>query len=127
MTKKDLNYIAAVEKAIAGKYGKETIQNPKNNWDEIKEKEYLQQIKELAEKERKRNEADEKVNVNGVLVSKTLLNKEPGGSCPVCEKYLFSAKDDICIVKYDCCYQCYIKWVDFREERWMEGWRPNES
>ena len=70
MTKKDLNYIAAVEKAIAGKYGKETIQNPKNNWDEIKEKEYDQQIKELAEKERKRNEADEKVNVNGVLVTK---------------------------------------------------------
>ena len=28
--KKDLNYIANVEKAISEKYGAETVQNPKN-------------------------------------------------------------------------------------------------
>ncbi len=33
--------IAAVEKAIAEKYGNETVQNPKGNWDEVKEKDYL--------------------------------------------------------------------------------------
>ena len=37
MKEKDLNYIAAVEKAIAKKYGSETIQNPKGNWDDEKE------------------------------------------------------------------------------------------
>ena len=47
MKEKDLNYIATVEKAIAKKYGSETIQNPKGNWDDEKEKEYLQQIKEV--------------------------------------------------------------------------------
>ena len=43
MKDKDLNYVAAVEKAIAEKYGAETIANPKANWDEEKEKEYQEQ------------------------------------------------------------------------------------
>ena len=43
--KKDLNQIAAIEKAIKQKYGEEAIQNPKANWDETKEKEYLEQLK----------------------------------------------------------------------------------
>ena len=38
MTKKDVNEIAAIEKAISEKYGSEAIQNPKANWDEEKEK-----------------------------------------------------------------------------------------
>ena len=35
--KKDLNYIAAVEKAIKKKYGSEAIDNPEKFWDEEKE------------------------------------------------------------------------------------------
>ena len=41
MSKKDPNYVVKLEKAIAEKYGEETIQNPKKNWNE--EKEYLDQ------------------------------------------------------------------------------------
>jgi len=26
--------------------------------------------------------------------------------------------------KFDCCYECYIQFVDGREERWKSGWRP---
>jgi len=48
----DPNYVAKIEQAIAKKYGKETIQNPRGNWDEEKEKEYEEQLKKLAEKER---------------------------------------------------------------------------
>ena len=54
--KKDPNYIVKVEKAIAEKYGEETVQNPKSNWNEEKEQNYLQQLKKLSEKERKRQE-----------------------------------------------------------------------
>ena len=39
--KKDQNYVVKVEQAISKKYGVETIQNPKGNWDQQKEKEYL--------------------------------------------------------------------------------------
>ena len=42
MKKQDYDKIAAVEQAIAEKYGTETVQNPRGNWDETKEKEYLQ-------------------------------------------------------------------------------------
>jgi hypothetical protein len=35
----ELDRIAAIEKAIAKKYGKETIQNPRSEWNEEKEKE----------------------------------------------------------------------------------------
>ena len=35
--KKDLNYIAKVEKAIAKKYGDLAIQNPAKFWNEEKE------------------------------------------------------------------------------------------
>ena len=36
--KDDPNIVVKIEKAIAQKYGDETIQNPKSNWDEEKEK-----------------------------------------------------------------------------------------
>ena len=49
--KKDLNYIAGLEKAIKQKYGEEAVQNPSSNWTPEKEKEYLQQLKENKVKE----------------------------------------------------------------------------
>ena len=42
---KDLNYIAAVEKAISEKYGKNTVQDFRSEWHEDKEKDYLEQLK----------------------------------------------------------------------------------
>jgi len=33
-------------------------------------------------------------------------------------------KDDLYMNKFDCCWKCYIQWVEDREERWLEGWRP---
>ena len=35
---KDPNYAVKVEKAIAEKYGKEAVVNPKSEWDDDKEK-----------------------------------------------------------------------------------------
>ena len=49
-TRKDPNYIAAVEKAITEKYGKDTVQDFRNEWEEEKEKEYLKQLKSLVKK-----------------------------------------------------------------------------
>ena len=56
MSKKDLNTIAELERAIAQKYGKQTVQHPRSNWDDEKEKEYLEQLRTLAEKENKKKE-----------------------------------------------------------------------
>jgi hypothetical protein len=80
----DPNYVAKIEQAIAKKYGEETIQNPRGNWDEEKEKEYEEQLKKLAEKERDTEDRDEKIEVDGVLMSRKLLNRETTKrSCPV--------------------------------------------
>ena len=127
MTEKDLNYIAKVEQAIEDKYGEETIQNPKANWSEEKEKEYLEQIKKLHQKERKIQEAKDKVEVNGFFISKKLLSKDSKRLCQVCETYSFDGKDDLYMNKYDCCFKCYIQWVEDREERWESGWRPEKQ
>ena len=125
---KDPNYIAKLEKAIAEKYGHTTIQNPMSFWDDEKEELHKEQIAKLKEKQNKLDEQNEKVEVNGVLISKKLLNRESENrACPVCSIYSFNPKDDVYMKKFECCYKCWIQWVEGREERWKTGWRPNNG
>jgi hypothetical protein len=121
------NHIAAVEKAISQKYGEETIQNPRANWDEAKEKEYLKQSKEFYQKSYKNQEQKEKVDINGIKVSKKLLNRESLRCCPVCGSFPKKSLDDVCLTKFDCCNKCYVQYVEGREERWLKGWKPNNG
>ena len=127
MKDKDLNYVAAVEKAISEKYGDEAITNPRANWDEEKEKEYLSQMREFYKKTKKNEEYQEKIDINGIKVTKKLLNKEPLHTCPICGTFPKKSMDDVCLVKFDCCNTCYIQYVENREERWLKGWRPNNG
>lgn len=127
MNKKDLNKIAAIEKAIKEKYGEEAIDNPRANWDEVKEKKYLKEMREFYKKNKRLNQSRDKIDVNGIKVSKKLLNRESLKNCPVCGALLKSVKDDVSLIKFDCCNTCYIKYIEDREERWLKGWRPNEN
>ena len=124
MKDKDLNYIAKVEHAIAEKFGPSTIENPRANWDENKEKEYRQQMREFYQKIIKNDEWQEKIDVNGIKISKKLLNRESAKGCSVCGSFPKKSLDDVCLVKFDCCNSCYVQHVEGREERWIEGWRP---
>ena len=126
-SKKDPNYVIKIEKAIAEKYGAEAIQHPGKDWTPEKEQEYIEQLRLLNKKNRKLSEKTEKVEVHGVLISKKLLSKDNNRVCSTCETYSFNSKDDIYMNKYDCCFQCYIEWVEDREERWATGWRPNKG
>ena len=123
----DYNRIAAVEKAIKEKYGEEAIANPKADWDESKEKKYLQQMKDLYNKNNKKRSYTEKVDVDGIKMSKKLLNRESLKNCPVCGSFPKNIKDDVSLIKFECCRKCFIKFVEGREERWLQGWRPNEN
>ncbi len=122
MNKKDLNQIAKIEKAIKEKYGKDAIQNPKGNWDEIKEKKYLEELKNFYDR-KKREQSVEKSE--GFVTKSKIRKKDSKRNCPVCGKYSFSADDDVYINKFECCFECYIKYVEGREQRWKTGWRPN--
>jgi hypothetical protein len=122
---KDPNDIVKIEKAIAQKYGTETILNPKSLWNEDKETEYLEQVKELNKKQTIIEDKEHKIEIDGVFISKKLLNRESNRTCPVCSIYSFSIEDDMYMNKYRCCYKCYVQHVEGREERWNTGWRPN--
>ena len=129
MSKKlDLNDVARFEKAISKKYGPEAIENPRKHWNDEKEKNYQEQIKKLAEKERSFEEKDDKVEQDGFFISKKLLTREATKRiCPVCSTYSHKIRDDVFMNKFDCCYSCYIQYVEGREERWLTGWRPEKE
>ena len=122
--KRDEKFVVKVEQAIAKKYGEDTIQNPKKHWNDDKEKKYLEQLKKQQKRSDLRKQKSEKVKQNDVLIDKRLLNKRVERTCRICSVYSFSLKDDLYINKFDCCYDCYIEFVEGREERWETGWRP---
>ena len=69
MKKPDLNDIARLEKAIAKKYGDETIQTPQSQWDDQKEQNYLEQLKQLAQKDLEFFDNERKVKEDGFLLT----------------------------------------------------------
>ena len=121
---KDINKIAAYEKAIQKKYGEAAIQNPNSAWDDAKEKEYLESTKKFQTKISKFEEDNDLVETEGFLIPKRLLTSESNRTCPVCSTYSFNKADDIYMHKYECCNRCFIQWVEGTEERWKTGWRP---
>tara|TARA_R110002110_G_C12888932_1_gene663630 strand:- start:64 stop:459 length:396 start_codon:yes stop_codon:yes gene_type:complete len=124
---KELDRLAAVEKAISQKYGKETIQNPRSEWSEEKEKEYIQQMKEFYKAKSLKERWKDKIDVNGIKATKKLLNRESLRTCSVCGKFPKKTMDDVCLLKFECCSKCYLQYVEGREDRWKEGWRPSED
>jgi len=114
------------EKAIAEKYGNEAVQNPRNNWDEKKEKEYIEQLKKIAKLERETRSKDDLTEHNGVLISKKLFTRRETRTCPVCDTYSFLSKDDLYMNKFKCCFKCYVQHVEGREEKWVLKMMENE-
>jgi hypothetical protein len=108
VTKKNYDYIAAVEKAICEKYGKDAAQDFRSRWGPDREKEYLEQIKKAGRKN-KRNKR---------------TNLIPSRTCPVCKTYSFSGGDDLYMNRFQCCYPCYVDFVERKEEDWKKGKRP---
>ena len=120
--KKDLNYIAGLEKAIKKKYGNEAIINPLSRWSDEKEEDYQQQLQN-SYPEQSLDEAFE--DLNGVLIHKKLIKERKRKHCCTCSGKIKNLDDDACYTKYQTCFTCYIKYIEGREERWLKGWRPN--
>lgn len=119
----DYNQVAKFEKAIKEKYGKDAIQNPRSLWDEEKEKIYLEQLKDFYNKKEKSKTTQKKEGFD-VVVKKNKTTQER--TCPVCSAYSMYNRDDLYMNKFECCFKCYIQYVEGREERWKSGWRPNK-
>lgn len=120
--------VARLEKAIKEKYGDLAVANYKQFWNEEKQGKYLEELKEYWQKKHSYKIKNvEQVEKNGYLVRKKLFNdsREQQRQCSVCDKYSFDIKDGYYFIKFDCCFHCYIQWIEDREERWNSGWRPN--
>ena len=124
--KKDYNHIAAVEKAISEKYGKDAAQDLRSQWDDKREKEYLEQLKSANKRRSKTERKDEEIAENTFISTRAGKRKDTR-SCPVCETYSFSMKDDLYMNRFSSCYLCYVDFVQEREERWDNGWRPDQE
>lgn len=123
--KNDPDYIIKLEKAIEEKYGTEAINNPASHWTPDREPEYIKESKELLKKETLSERTKEKVDFDGVLIPKKLINKNNNRHCPYCSTYSFDKKDDVYFAKFGSCIKCFVKYIEGREERWKSGWRPN--
>ena len=84
-------------------------------------------MKEFYAKTSKNSEWEDKIDVNGIKVSKKLLNKDNNRSCPVCQTYSFDTRNNVYMTKYTCCRSCFINHVEGREDRWATGWRPTQG
>lgn len=113
--KKNYDYIAAVEKAIAEKYGKNTVQDFRSNWDESKEQAYLEQLSERNKKSKASSKCRAKKSTNN------------DRTCPICKTYSFSGRDDLYMNRFNACYKCYADFILQMEDRWNDGWRPTEE
>jgi len=122
---KDYNKIAKYEKAIKDKYGEEAIRNPKNSWSKDKEQKYLEDLKRFYSKSQGQ-EKKETESKTGFTIRESKNKETSSRQCPVCGVYSFDVDDDIYMTKFNCCFNCYIQYVEDREERWKTGWRPNK-
>ncbi len=123
--KKDIEEIAAIERLFTEEYGEQSTKNFRSDWDETKEKKYLSQIEIISKKAQSKDSI--KVDVGGVLIPKTVIDKKSDRSCPVCKTYSFSSKDDLYMNRFKCCYECYIEFVQGREDRWSKGYIPDQE
>ena len=112
--KKDTNYLASVEKAIAEKYGKTTVQDFRSEWETEREKKYLEDLKVARTKMNDRK-------------NKQTSRTKDDRSCGVCKTYSFSRSDDLYMNRFKCCKWCYIDFVEANEESWQNGWRPSSQ
>ena len=117
----DYNEIAKYEKAIKDKYGNEAIQNPKKNWDEQKEAKYLEELKAFYKGSTRKKKREQ---LEGFEIINKKTENRVDRDCPVCGSYSMNPRDDLYMSKFQCCFDCYIQYVQGREERWKTGWRP---
>jgi len=127
MSKKDWDQVAAIEKAIAQKYGKEAVQDFRCDWEEDKEKEYFSQLSVRRTKTQNRPPSRETLQIGEITVRKRPKVKTGGRTCPVCKTYSFSAADDLYMNRFQVCRPCYYDFVQSREEQWTTGWRPDDD
>ena len=61
-----------------------------------------------------------------IITPKNFSNPIPA-FCPVCKFVMNHARDDENFLKFSCCYDCRVRYVDSNREKWNQGWRPSRK
>ena len=111
MSTKDYDFLAELEKSIAEKYGKESVQDFRSQWGPEQELQYIKQIQS------KKNKTTRTPN------RKTNSSR----TCPLCKTYSFSGRDDLYMNRFSTCYPCYLDFVNPNLDTWEDGVRPADK
>jgi transcriptional regulator of heat shock response len=101
--------IAGVEKQLRQRYGEEIVQPIK-----CKDEEELKKIKKETEEfydKLAETYVTNRENNKSYLIERT---------CEICENFSFSARDDVYMIKFKCCFECYVKYLENREEQYLK-------
>lgn len=113
---------------IKERYGKNALIDPRATGSGLDEEEIRKQLLKFDEKVRKARRKNEKVEKNGFFISKGVLKRaNVERVCPVCNTFSFSTYDDVYMMRFKCCFECYIQHVDGREKQWLENLKKNEE
>lgn len=115
---KDFNKIARAERSIETKYGKEAVINPRSNWTDEKELQYVKEIQKISLTYASCNTPKKEIIKDGYIVLESPSNAHR--ICPSCKEYSFKSKDDLYMTKFGVCYKCYLKHFEGRPHLWKE-------
>ena len=54
----------------------------------------------------------------------TTHSKRCGLFCNLCEIVLITKEDNESFANYECCHDCFLRFVEARKEEYVQGWRP---
>jgi hypothetical protein len=113
-----------VNQILEEKFGKFATIEIGSFWNGTKEEHLRNYLKSEMKRLEKSYQQDEYIKINNILFSKSMLSRR-NYYCAVCGKYNYKLDDLRYSFKYETCQRCYIRYIEDRELRWKEGWRPN--
>lgn len=123
----DIRKLEKFERAIKKKWGDEAVQNPRRfeGADKTTEEDRERYLRKLYEKHKEKEFVEE----DGVKFQSEFLEQKDTSLrfCEVCNELSFNTQDTLYIEKYGVCKQHFIEYVEDREERWNNGWRPENT
>ena len=113
---KKIEELEKLEKHIRINYGEIAIVNPKSLWNKEKEDKFREDFLRLEREKKEKQEIIEEVD--GIVVRKNKKNnKIEEKKCLRCNLIIKNSIDIVSYEKFECCYNCYIKYFEDREKK----------
>jgi len=88
---------------IGKKFGEKCNTNPRDFWNEEKEQKFQADKKTI-----ENNEKEEIIETDKLIVKKKLfITQKHNNNCPVCKKFNLGIRDEVCLIKFKMCENCY--------------------